>query len=287
MCCRCGGYSQFRSPLLKSPCNRPNPQAQFRIQRFLVRHRHPGTGKPLEQSPSFWHDSPENADEVRGAPLVLPTATVEHDFWTEDSWNSVCAAGMSSRHWEPCDFSVPPPDDQAFLDAVKGNLTAALSDAKPQVEAENIVPVIGSIDSSIQRPTEGLAPLMKVASRIRGRFRMHSSDAQGPSRMLNGIRQIEHAAKCTIANCHACDLANDALIWALEVLEASNGLCAGEQLEEDLEVLRRYDVLLTKPPDAVDSMSTAVVETDAAASRVIAEPSGSSASSSSRSTRVQ
>ena len=213
----------------------------------------------------------------------LPTATVEHDFWTEERWDSVCTAGMSSWLWEPCDFSVPPPDDQAFLDAVKGNLTVALSDAKPQPEADHIAPVVSSSDSSIQRPSESLAALMQVGSRIRGRFHTHSYDNQGPSRMLLGIRQVEHAVKCTTANCHNCDLANDALIWALEALEASDGLCAGEQLEEDMEILRRYDVLLTKPPDAVDSMSTAVVETDAAASRVTAEPPGSSASSSSRS----
>ena len=59
-----------------------------------------------------------------------------------------------------------------------------------------------------------------------------------------GEREIAHMQKCDISKCEVCDLALDAFIWATEALQASDGRCAGDSLDEDLRILARIMALL-------------------------------------------
>ena len=49
---------------------------------------------------------------------------------------------------------------------------------------------------------------------------------------------------CLVPSCETCKHALDAVLWALEALEVSEGQCAGQEVEEDLGILRRAMKLL-------------------------------------------
>ena len=266
MCANCGGYSQNRAKWLNGVCQKPNISAKFRIRRFFQKMQHPANGKPLPETPSFWHNTTRE-DEPTSRPSQQCHTGVSLESWDEARWDAIRNIGQANPKWSKCDFSVPKPDDPAFLEAIRGNFAISISDDKPTLVATP-APVAAepSASDAIQRPAEALAPLIRVGARRRSRFNigttrtpsksMLAPSLQPPACNPNdavsdrnvsfalGEREIAHMQKCDISKCEVCDLALDVFIWATEALIASDGRCAGDSLDEDLRILARTMVLL-------------------------------------------
>ena len=130
MCANCGGYSQKRAKWLKGECQKPNISAKFCIRRFFQKMQHPANGKPLPETPSFWHNTTRE-DEPTSRPSQQCHTGVSLEPWDEARWDAIRNIGQANPKWSKCDFSVPKPDDPAFLEAIRGNLAISLSDDNP------------------------------------------------------------------------------------------------------------------------------------------------------------
>lgn len=251
-CSRCGAYSQQRAHGLKQRCEPANDQARYRIRRFFVKRIHPARNVPLDDPISFWHDTTREADQ-NAPPPQIPTSCETAELWDEKRWASVLNIGKTHYMWIQPDFSVPKPDEPAFLDAVRGSLAVSACDDAPQIAAQPAaVSADDPGDSRINRPAEALAPLITSGATIRGRFKIHSeaigydhehgysSDLPRPNEMGEPSRYSAiYDPGCSGDGCRVCNMAMQAALWARDALDASGGECAQGTYDHDARVINR------------------------------------------------